>query len=251
VTLDLSRLKSDRKRRLFACACARQVWHLLTDPRSRRAVEVAERFADGEATNGERHRTWDAAIFETGGLVFAAARCADDDEHIHLSPGIVMESISSIVQPEVPAALLDCIAGPDPAAALCGSPSFEDGIDGERCWRFGVPEGCAACSAILRWNDATVPRIARAVYDGRDWGRLGVLADALVDSGVPETVEGPCRRCHGEGAVLFAKDAMCRCDECNGSGTGRAPNPILAHARDPEAVHSRGCFLLDLILGKS
>ena len=39
--------------RLYAVWCARQVQHLMTDPRSIAALGVAERFANGEATQAE------------------------------------------------------------------------------------------------------------------------------------------------------------------------------------------------------
>lgn len=59
----------ERTQRLFACKCVRdtplddgrKVWDLLTDDRSRNAVEIAERFANGEATLEELNAAWDAA----------------------------------------------------------------------------------------------------------------------------------------------------------------------------------------------
>ena len=55
----------DKEIRLFAVWCARQVQHLMTDQRSVVALDVAERFANGDATKEEldaaRAAAWNAA----------------------------------------------------------------------------------------------------------------------------------------------------------------------------------------------
>ena len=51
----------DREIRLFGVWCARQVQHLMTDHRSINAIDVAERFANGEATNDELYAAWAAS----------------------------------------------------------------------------------------------------------------------------------------------------------------------------------------------
>lgn len=48
-----SEIASDRTLRLFAVWCARKVQHLMSDKRSIDAIEVAERFANGQATQAE------------------------------------------------------------------------------------------------------------------------------------------------------------------------------------------------------
>ena len=75
-------------------------------------------------------------------------------------------------------------------------------------------------SAWLKWNDGIVPRLSSAIYEERslpdghlDVTRMGVLADALEDAG---------------------------CDN----------EEIIRHCRE-QTVHVRGCFVIDLILGKS
>ena len=69
----------DREARLFAVWCARQVQHLMTDPRSIAALDVAERHANGDATDAElaeaRTAAWTAAgtAEETAWVAEAAA----------------------------------------------------------------------------------------------------------------------------------------------------------------------------------
>jgi hypothetical protein len=66
--------------------------------------------------------------------------------------------------------------------------------------------------AWLAWNGGTVRKLAQAVYDDRAFDRLPILADALEDAGCTD----------GE---------------------------ILAHCRSG-GEHVRGCWVVDLLLGK-
>ncbi|AWM39422.1 hypothetical protein GobsT_22540 [Gemmata obscuriglobus] len=52
---------SSRQLRLLACACCRHGWDLLTDQRSRNAVEIGERYADGRASDRKRRSAYRAA----------------------------------------------------------------------------------------------------------------------------------------------------------------------------------------------
>jgi hypothetical protein len=67
---------SERKLRLFACAVTRREWRWLIRKRNRSAVEAAERFADGLATQEEmkqaaegaydNSRSWALALLREG-----------------------------------------------------------------------------------------------------------------------------------------------------------------------------------------
>ncbi|MCE9566325.1 MAG: hypothetical protein K8U57_30240 [Planctomycetes bacterium] len=63
------------------------------------------------------------------------------------------------------------------------------------------------------WLTSTVLPLARQMYDTRDFSAMPILADALQDAG---------------------------CDNEN----------ILEHCRDANGVHVRGCWVVDLVLGK-
>ena len=71
--------KYDATWRLFAVWCARQVQHLMQDPRSLAALDVAERFARGEATKQELAAARDAAGAAAGDAAGDAAEAAAGD----------------------------------------------------------------------------------------------------------------------------------------------------------------------------
>ncbi len=67
----------DREIRLFAVFCARRVQHLMQDPRSIAALDVAERFASGFATAEELAAAVDSAAAAARDSAAAAAWAAD------------------------------------------------------------------------------------------------------------------------------------------------------------------------------
>jgi len=79
---------NDKILRLFAVGCARKVQHLMKDQRSIDALDVAERYANGNATKDELAEAreaagaaaWAAAWDEAGAAAWAAAGAAARDE---------------------------------------------------------------------------------------------------------------------------------------------------------------------------
>ena len=69
----------DKEIRLYAVWCARQVQHLMTDARSLAALDVTERYANGEATEEELDAARDAARAATRDAALDAARAATRD----------------------------------------------------------------------------------------------------------------------------------------------------------------------------
>ena len=76
----------EKDMRLYAVWCARQVQHLMTDPRSLAALDVAERHAHGQATDDElaaagsaAQAAWQAAAWAAAwGAAWGAARDAQE-----------------------------------------------------------------------------------------------------------------------------------------------------------------------------
>lgn len=233
---------SGRNLRLFACACCRQVWDGvvcsscggsgrffadrqlpadrcpacrgtgrtggLTDPRSRRAIEVAERLADGEAMKEDVVAARVSAI-----LAFQESEQSFEKELVTRLFGPVSQltenaglprwfSVSTKFAATQAALLRDLMGNPwRPWQCRC------DAEVGHYC------EWCEVRASWCLWNNCTVPRMAAAIYQERRWEDMPILADALEDSGATDP-------------------------------------DILAHCRSGDP-HARGCWVVDLLLGKS
>lgn len=193
-TLMLEHLRgkvSDRKLRLFACACCRQHHRKFADEGDyREAIETIEQHVDGMASPQE----WKAAKQTLIRYTVDDRRAPYDDQF--WADGWEMASDSNFFDP-----------------------SFEDNyrsnlsaeermnrwnlvVQRERNWRadvlrdlIGNPfRGISIDPASLQWDDAIVPQLAQSIYDDRRFEDLPILADALMDAGChDEAILSHCR----------------------------------------------------------
>jgi hypothetical protein len=205
-----------RKFRLLACAYCRRIWHLMQDAEHREIVEFAERVAEGDATMED--------------LTEAYRRMRKATAALRGHRSMVGETVRGVAER----------TASDGVRRACGHAAFlmADSLLPESRSIEQLKAGCAVEEAthgdMLRhvfgdpfrpvtlddgWLTPAVLALARAAYDNRALpggelgpARLAVLGDALEEAG-------------------------CTSAE------------VLDHLRSP-GPHVRGCWAVDLVLGK-
>jgi len=203
---------SPRKFQLFAVACCRQHWELFCPQPYRQMVNRAEQFADGIGTDDELKALACVAFGPIPReLSVYAARCS--------AAAARETACCQFENPWVNAA--------EAADEVLRAVSCHRGLYQDEYSRDPHPEGYRQIALLYdivgnpflpmtfdqTWGTSTVVAMARRAYQSRDGFAMRILADALQDAG-----------CEDEA--------------------------ILGHCRDANQVHARGCWLLDLILGK-
>jgi hypothetical protein len=178
----------ERKTRLFAVACCRRIWPLLKDERSRVAVEVAERLADGLCSGEELDSAITQALDlyeeEPTSRIAAASLLTVDFPLLAHKIAHEVAKTTALAQQDTKRAsrenarLLREIFGPLPFRIVTLPPS------------------------VRTWNNGLIKRLAEQAYQHRlltaghlDPDRLAVLSDALEDAGADaelvEYLRGP------------------------------------------------------------
>jgi hypothetical protein len=176
--LGVQRRPSGRRRlRLFACACARRRWPLLSDPRSRALIETAERYADGLAGRRELAAAERSAQEASEGLVMVGPVVRLP----HRFTICYQVSMTTSPQPAWEAALVATLA-PVVAARSLAEQAGEQRAQADLLRDlFGDPY--QPCRFDPHWRAPEVLALARAGYEGPDATALPILADALEEAG--------------------------------------------------------------------
>ena len=204
---------SDRKFRLFACACCRNVWSLIVEERWRKAVEVAEEYADQACRSERLKKEWDAEGVTAVGHAIDGATATDARWGAEWAARNAVQAVADftlhILEPPN--------SGDIGAWARFRLERKQSSEYSERTIQttrlrdiFGNP--FRPTTFDPSWRTLSVVRLAQTIYDERTFDKMSELGDALERAG-------------------------CR-DEA-----------ILNHCRMP-GEHVRGCCVVDLVLGK-
>jgi hypothetical protein len=221
---------SDRKLRLFAVACCRRVLHLL-DEAHRMSADLSEEYADTERRGGlhAARRVREQSSRRIDEEVYNAV--ADVDYCRAEARNWAASSVWEAARPR-PATAAKAHRAAAVAVGWCQrADAQERGLVTDSLLRAGPSAREAEAQADmlrdifgnpfrpaklrkswLKKNGGAVPRLAQAIYDERAFRRVPELADALADAGCTDTA-------------------------------------FLGHLRGP-GPHVRGCWAVDLILGK-
>jgi hypothetical protein len=215
---------SDRKMRLFACECYYRVRALLPDELAEAAVETASRHADGLATLEELQAA-EALVRQALDSLEGRWRASHGAERISLQPRHDALALSSqVVRPQAPKAAYYASSNAPLAAAAIANPgaasgdaSFSASSAAEELAQAGVLRDIfgnlfRAVAFDPRWQTSTAVGLARQMYESRVFGPMPILADALREAG---------------------------CEDAD----------VLGHCRG-DGPHVRGCWVIDLLLGK-
>lgn len=201
---------SERKLRLLACACCRRIWHLLKDKRSREAIGIAERFADGRCDEEEVGASVDAACDAAHDIGVLSQ--ADTKEAASKAADAAVWCASIYYSNAMQYAMINAEAAAKAAGANQNARSAIESSSQTDLLRdiFGNPFRPVSIDASRL--TPTVTALAQSIYDERTFDRLPTLADELERAG---------------------------CDN----------RDVLEHCRGP-GPHMRGCWALDLVLRK-
>lgn len=206
---------SDRKLRLFAVACCRRIWHLLPDQMCREAVEMAEDFAEGKDGIGLLRQ-----VEEAGEVYYDYQEDVPEERLAYFAGGAIFqlgqEQLASDVVADAASGAVAC-STLDAGGDRLGANAAKLGESAAQCHLLrdivGNPfHPVSVDCAWLSWHYGRIQKLAQAIYDDQDFDSLPVLADALEEAG---------------------------CTVAD----------ILAHFHQP-GEHVRGCWALDLLMGK-
>jgi hypothetical protein len=176
---------SPRKLGLYACACCRRIWHLLADERSRKAIEVAERFADGEAGKLERNEA-DLEAGEAANDASSSRSTATSAVCCAVSDFAAADAWESVKEAGAHAAF-----AAKKGVKGRGATAYDAELEAQAGLLrdiVGDPfRPVALDPSWLAWDNGVVRRIAQDIYEGRAFHELPILADAprMRDARIP------------------------------------------------------------------